>query len=109
MTKSVHISERIDRNVAEVHIYAAKPENLQNWMTDVTSDMEIRFAKPNYFGIVDVWRTRAGRTQYIPIRVLEDGRTSEVVLTVRGDPDVDEADVATLAGALAKLKAILEA
>ena len=108
MTKSVHISERINRNVAEVHIYAANPANLQNWMTDVNSDMEIRFAKPNYFGVLDVWRTRGGQTQYVPIRVIEDGRTSEVVLTVRGDPEVDEADVATFTAALATLKTILE-
>lgn len=108
MTKSVHISEFISRNVAEVYLYASKVENLPNWAQGVTDDMQIRFAKNNYFGVLDHWATVNGTTFYNPMRVIEDGKGSEVIFTLRGNPEIDEADVAAITADLATLKRVLE-
>lgn len=107
MSESVHISEHINRNVAEVYLYASKVENLPAWAAGVSPDMEIRFAKNNYFGILDHWATVNGRTFYNPVRVIEDGPgRSEVVFTLR---DATDADKEAVAADLATLKRILEA
>jgi len=88
-------------------MYASKVENLPAWAAGVSPDMQIRFAKNNYFGILDHWATVGGQTFYNPVRVIEDGRgKSEVVFTLR---DATEADQAAVAADLATLKRILEA
>jgi len=105
MGTSQHISQRIDRNPVEVYIFAANVENLPRWASGVGPDMEIRFAKQNYFGILDHWVTVGGQTFYNPMRVIEDGKGSEVVFTLR---DGSDEDAATIAADLATLKRILE-
>jgi hypothetical protein len=107
MSESVHISEHINRNVAEVYLYASNIENLTAWAAGVSPDMQIRFAKNNYFGVLDHWATVNGQTFYNPMRVIEDGPgRSEVVFTLR---DATDDDRAAIAADLATLKRILEA
>ncbi len=107
MSESVHISEQINRNVVDVYRYASQVENLPHWAAGVSPDMEIRFAKNNYFGILDHWATVGGKTFYNPVRVIEDGPgKSEVVFTLR---DATAEDQAAVAADLATLKRILEA
>ena len=106
MSESVHISVHIDRNVAEVYRYASNIENLQHWAAGVSPEMEIRFAKNNYFGVLDHWATVGGQTFYNPVRVIEDGPgKSEVVFTLR---DASAEDQAAVTADLATLKRILE-
>ena len=106
MTKSVHISEFINRSAVEVYRYASNIENLPHWASGISPDMQIGFAKNNYFGVLDHWVTVNGETFYNPMRVIEDGHASEVVFTLRDGSDEDRA---TIAGDLATLKRILEA
>ena len=106
MSESVHISVRINRNVADVYRYASNIENLEHWAAGVSPDMQVRFAKNNYFGVLDHWVTVGGQTFYNPVRVIEDGSgKSEVVFTLR---DGSEEDATAIATDLATLKAILE-
>jgi len=106
MSESTHISVHINRNVAEVYRYASNVENLEHWAAGVSPEMEIRFAKNNYFGVLDHWATIDGKTFYNPMRVIEDGPgTSEVVFTLR---DATEEDQAAVAADLATLKRVLE-
>ena len=106
MSESTHISVHINRNVAEVYRYASNIENLEHWAAGVSPDMEIRFSKNNYFGVLDHWVTVGGTTFYNPMRVIEDGPgQSEVVFTLR---DGSDEDAATIASDLKKLKTILE-
>ena len=107
MSESVHISEHINRNVAEVYLYASKVENLAAWAAGVSPDMEIRFEENNDFGVLDHWATVDGKTYYNPMRVIEDGPDrSEIVFTLRNATDADRA---AIAADLATLKRILEA
>ena len=105
MTKSVHISEFINRSVAEVYRYASNVENLPHWASGISPDMQIGFAKNNYFGVLDHWVTVNGETFYNPMRVIENGAGSEVVFTLRDGSDEDKV---TIAADLAKLKEVLE-
>ena len=107
MSESVHISEHINRNVADVYLYASRVENLAAWAAGVSPEMEVRFAKNNYHGVLDHWVTVGGQTFYNPVRVIEDGPgKSEVVFTLR---DATDADATAVAADLATLKRILEA
>ena len=107
MSESVHISEHINRNVADVYLYASRVENLAAWAAGVSPEMEVRFAKNNYHGVLDHWVTLNGRTFYNPVRVIEDGTgKSEIIFTLR---DGTDADAAAVAADLATLKRILEA
>lgn len=108
MTSSIHISEFITRNPVEVYKYASNPDNLLMWAAGITPDMQIRFATQNYYGVLDHWVTVNGRTFYNPMRVIEHGAGSEVVFTLRGDPEIDPADEAAIIADLATLKSILE-
>ena len=107
MSESVHISVHIDRNLVDVYRYASNIENLEHWAAGVSPDMQIRFAKNNYFGILDHWATVDGKTYYNPMRVIEDGPgKSEIIFTLR---DATDADRAAITADLATLKRILEA
>lgn len=108
MATSIHISEHIDRNPVEVYRYASNLDNLASWASGLSPDMQIGFAKNNYFGVLDHWVTVNGETFYNPMRVIEDGTGSEVIFTLRGTPDIDPADEATIRADLATLKRVLE-
>ena len=109
MSASVHISQHINRDPVEVYRYASQLLNLPNWAAGVSSEMEVRFAKKNDFGVLDHWVTINGQTFYNPMRVMADGEGSEVVFTLRGTPEIDEGDRAAIAADLASLKRVLEA
>lgn len=108
MAKSIHISEHIDRNAVDVYRYASNIDNLASWAHGLSPDMQVGFAKNNYFGVLDHWVTINGETFYNPMRVIEDGKNCEVVFTLRGTPDIDAADEAAIRADLATLKRLME-
>jgi hypothetical protein len=102
-----HISVSINRPANEVYEFASNPENLPQWATGLggsikkvkgewTADTpmgkaKIRFAEKNQFGILDhdVILESALRF-HNPMRVLPNGRRSEVIFTLFRKPDVSE-------------------
>ena len=108
MTTSVHLSEHIDRSPTDVYAYASDAENLRYWAAGVSPEMHIRFAAQNSFGVLDHWATIDGQVFYNPMRVVEHDGGSEVVFTLRGNPDIDPDDEAAIRADLASLKRILE-
>lgn len=106
MSESIHIAEHINRSPAEVYAYVSNLDNLPTWAQGVTAEMNIRFAAPNDFGVLDHWAIVEGTTYYNPMRVVEHDDGSEIVFTLR-NPTAD--DRAAIAADLATLKTILEA
>jgi len=128
-TESRHISEWIDRPADEVYEYAAEPANLPQWAPGLGSSVEkageqwfvetsegrvgFAFVPRNEYGVLDHYVTLpSGEVLYIPLRVIADGRTCEVVFTVRRRPGMTDEDFAADAGAVAadltRLKQVLE-
>jgi uncharacterized protein YndB with AHSA1/START domain len=127
--ESWHVSERIDRPVAEVYAYASNPANLPLWAPGLGNSVaevdgqwfvgtpaervRFAFAPPNDLGVLDHYLTlESGEVIYVPMRVIADGTGSEVVFTVRRRPGMTdaefEADGAAVAADLARLKRVLE-
>jgi hypothetical protein len=74
----------------------------------------VAFAPRNKFGVVDHYvTTPSGETVYVPMRVIADGAGSELVFTVRREPEMSDADferdAAAVAADLATLKRLVEA
>ena len=128
-TESRHISEWIDRPADQVYEYAAEPANLPQWAPGLGSSVEkageqwfvetsegrvgFAFVPRNEYGVLDHYVTLpSGEVLYIPLRVIADGRTCEVVFTVRRRPGMTDEDFAADAGAVAadltRLKQVLE-
>jgi len=120
----------IRRSVTAVYEYASDPANLPEWAEGLSSGIEevdgewvsispmgrvtVEMAEPNSFGILDHWVTTAdGDVFYNPMRVIETEGGSEVVFTLRRQPDMTddafEADAIAIVTDLATLKGILEA
>jgi predicted 3-demethylubiquinone-9 3-methyltransferase (glyoxalase superfamily) len=94
-----HISVSINRPANEVYEFASKPENLPQWATGLGGSIrkvkgewtahtpmgkaKIRFAEKNQFGILDHDAIlESGVTFHNPMRVLPNGRRSEVIFTL---------------------------
>jgi hypothetical protein len=94
-----YIGVSINRPANEVYEFAANPENLAQWATGLggsikkvksawTADTpmdkaKIRFAEKNRFGILDHdVILESGVTFHNPMRVLPNGRSSEVIFTL---------------------------
>ncbi len=128
-SESRQISERIDRNAADVYDYASNPANLPEWAPGLGSSVEkvdgrwfvetssgrvgVAFAERNDYGILDHHVTLpSGEVVYVPMRVIQDGDGSEVVFTLRRLPDMSDADFTRDAGLveadLTRLKHVLE-
>ncbi|MEV6348712.1 SRPBCC family protein [Actinoplanes sp. NPDC051851] len=130
-TESRHVSEHIDRPAADVYAYVRNPANLAHWAHGVGSSLteidhrwyvqtpdgggraEVVFAPENAFGVLDHHvHLPGGDVVYMPVRVLADGTTSEIVFTVRRMPGMTgpefDRDAAAVAADLALLKRILE-
>ncbi len=105
-----HISVSINRPADEVYEFASNPENLPQWATGLggsikkakgewTADTpmgkaKIRFVEKNPFGILDHdVILESGVTFHNPMRVLPNGRGSEVVFTLFRQPGVSEEKV----------------
>jgi hypothetical protein len=128
-SESVQISERIDRQAAEVYEYASDPANLPEWASGLGNSVEnvdgkwfvetpsgrvgFAFVERNEYGVLDHHVTLpSGELIYSPMRVIPDDDGSEVVFTLRRLPDVSDEDFARDAGLvqadLTRLKHVLE-
>ena len=128
--ESRHISERIDRPAADVYEFVVDPANIPSWAPGLGSAVEnvdghwfvetgagrvrLAFAERNKFGVLDHAVTLpSGEVVYNPMRVVPDGAGSEVVVTVRRQPEMSDEDFARDAALVqadvARLKRILEA
>lgn len=127
--ESRHVSERIDRPAAEVYEYVFDPANIASWAPGLGSAVEnvdghwfvetgsgrveVAFAERNELGVLDHDVTLpSGEVVYNPMRVVPDGSGSEVVFTVRRQPEMSDEDFERDAGLvqadLTRLKRILE-
>jgi len=128
-SQSWHISEYIDRPVAQVYRYASDPANLSRWAAGLgTSAQQVNgqwlvdtpggrvrfaFAPRNELGVLDHYLTLdSGEVIYVPMRVIADAGGTEVVFTVRRLPGMTDEefqlDGAAVAADLARLKRALE-
>ncbi|NEB76944.1 SRPBCC family protein [Streptomyces sp. SID14478] len=128
--ESRHLSVHIDRPRDEVYAYASNPENLPVWAHGLGGSITetdgqwvaesspmgrvvVAFAPHNDLGVLDHDVTLpSGETVYNPVRVISDGTGSEVVFTIRRQPQMSDADFArdadTVAGDLNRLRELLE-
>lgn len=124
-----HIGITIDRPADEVYDFMAEPQNFPKWahglghsFTHVEGmtwsaqtpmgPMRILFSEPNRYGVLDhAVIPEHGPAMHNPLRVLANGRGSEVVFTLfQRDMSDDEMarDAGMVARDLAALKALLE-
>jgi hypothetical protein len=102
-----HISVTINRPATEVYEFASNPDNLPKWATGLggsirkvngewTADTpmgkaKIRFAEKNQFGILDHdVILESGVTFHNPMRVVPNGRSSEVIFTLFRQPGMSD-------------------
>lgn len=122
--ESRHISTHIDRPARDVYDYASDPANLPEWAAGLGSSIErvdgrwvmespmgrivVDFAPSNEYGVLDHDVTLpSGQTVHNPFRVIADGDGSEVVFTVRRQPEAtDEEFERDAAAVLADLRSL---
>src|SRR5262245_58550897 len=128
-SNSRHLSAHVDRPAQEVYEYASNPANLAEWAPGLGSSVEqidgewfvespmgrvvVRFAARNEFGVLDHEVTLpSGKTFYNPMRVTVDGTGSEVVFSVRRQPEMSdeefERDAKAVFADLLSLKRLVE-
>lgn len=129
MLSSQTLSVSINRPFGDVYEFAAQPGNFALWADGMGQNLrvgmggiwladtpvgpaEITFSPRNDYGVLDhTVRLLSGRV-FVPLRVVQNGEGSEVMLTVfrqAGMSDEDfRKDLAAVRRDLAKLKALLE-
>jgi hypothetical protein len=129
MMKSRTITCSINRPPSEVYKFAANPENLPQWtksfclsvrksdddwqMETSTGWMGIRFVPANVFGILDhVVTLPDGQSIWNPMRVVANGKGSEVMFTLFQLPSMTDEQFLQYAGMveadLQTLKIVME-
>jgi len=108
MAKSVEISVYINRDAREVFDYVSNLANLRHWAKSIRPGMEARSADSRSYGVIDQWVAVGRKTYFRAMRVTDYYEASSVVFTLRGTPDLDEAEAAAIAADLQRLKRILE-
>ena len=119
----------IDRPLADVYAFLQVPRNFSAWASGLGSGLSsvggewvaiteygpvrVRFSEPNAFGVLDHHVFPAsGETVYVPMRVVEHGPGTVVLLTLLRQPDwTDEQlarDIAWVESDLQTLKHLLE-
>lgn len=127
--QTTNISISIDNSKERVYQFASNPENFPKWLAFVKSvskksntlwnaesdlgNIEIELTPVNEFGIIDHKVKLPDGTQvYNPLRVIENGKGSEVIFTLYKMPDKTEeefnADANLVKADLKVLKDILE-
>jgi hypothetical protein len=128
--ESRHLSTYIDRNVNDVYAYASDPVNLPCWAHGLGESIEkiedhwvaesspmgrvvITFALHNELGVLDHDVTLpSGETVYNPVRVIASSTGSEVIFTLRRQPEMSdtdfERDASMVAADLSRLKELME-
>ncbi len=130
MTHEVrHISVSIDRSPDEVYAFVSNPENLPKWATGLGNSIKkvngewiadapmgkvkIKFAEANKFGVLDHEVTlESGVTINNPMRVIANGKGSEIFFTLIRQPGTSDEkfakDAAWVEKDLKILKGLLE-
>jgi hypothetical protein len=124
------LSVRIERAFADVHDFLARPENFAKWASGLgdslraadggwtaetpLGEVSIAFTPRNAFGVLDHRVTLPkGAVVEVPMRVIANGRGSEVLFTLFRQPDMTDetfaADATWVERDLARLKVLLEA
>jgi len=102
-----HISVSINRPPNEVYDFVSNPENLPRWATGLGGSIEnvngewiadapmgkiaIRMAEKNEFGVLDHdVILESGVQVHNPMRVVPNGRGSEVIFTLFRQPDMSD-------------------
>lgn len=127
--QTTNISISIDNSKEKVYEFASNPENFPKWLAFVKSvskksntfwnaesdlgNIEIELTPENEFGIIDHKVKLPDGTQvYNPLRVIDNGKGSEIIFTLYKMPDkTDEefnADANLVKADLKVLKDILE-
>ena len=120
----------IDRPLREVYDFVSRPENLSKWAAGLGTSIDlvqgewiaatphgslhVRFTERNDFGVLDHYVTpEAGDEVYIPMRVIANGRGSEIHFTLFHHAGMSDeqfvTDAALVERDLATLKRLLEA
>ena len=128
-SESRHLSEMIERSAADVYEFVSDPANVPRWAVGLATVVEnvdgrwllgpgadrasVAFAERNTFGVVDHEVTLpSGEVVYVPMRVIRNGDGCDVVLTVRRQPGMPDADFDRDSGLvqadLGRLKRVLE-
>jgi hypothetical protein len=117
---SLHVSQWIDADAAEVYAFAADPANLTRWAAGLADPklaaVEVEFAARNEFGVLDhVVTLPSGERFYNPMRVIPAGLGEpgcEVVFTLRRPTGVTDeefdSDAAAVAADLATLRRLMQ-
>jgi uncharacterized membrane protein len=131
MMETRHVSVAIARSPDEVYAFASEVTNLPRWASGLASgirpapdgdgwivqapegELRMRFAAQNPWRVLDHSVVLPDGTEVlVPMRVLPNGKGSEVVITAYRRPGTDgvrfEADASWMARDLAALKALLE-
>ena len=130
LLKSRILSIAIDRKPKRVYAFVSNLANLPKWATTFCRSVrhskgtwiaetpqgpvEIRLAKKNGFGIVDhSVQPSAGAAVFVPMRVIPNGRGSEVIFTLFRLPEMSDAryaeDIRWVKQDLNTLKRVMEA
>jgi hypothetical protein len=124
-----YLSISIEREPEAVYAFTSDPENLPQWARglgqgvkragehwEVKTDLGtvgLRFTPRNEYGVLDHTVVLADGTEiYVPMRVMPNGKGSEVMLVLFRQPGMEDAEFARDAGLmqddLRALKALLE-
>jgi len=123
------VSVTVERSPRDVYDFACVPENLTKWATGLGTSGErvgqawiaqtpqgpvtVRFIERNDYGVLDHYVTTEDGTEiYNPMRVVANGRGSELSFTLFRRPEMSDAqfeqDAAWVERDLGQLKALLE-
>jgi hypothetical protein len=109
--QSLNLSVFINRDAGDVYDFVCVPENFRLWASGLGSSLKmvngewvaespegqvkIRFSERNELGVLDHWvSTQPGVKIYIPMRVIPNGRGSELIFTLFRSPDMSEEEFA---------------
>lgn len=102
-----HISVSINRQPSDVYEFVSNPENLPKWATGLGGSIKnvngewiadapmgrvkIGFAEENKFGILDHEVVlESGAKVYNPMRVIANGKGSEIIFTLIRQPEMSD-------------------
>ena len=124
-----YLSVSIELEPEAVYAFTSNPENLPQWASGLGQGVEragehwkvktqqgtvgLRFTPHNEYGVLDHTVVLSDGTEvYVPMRVMPNGKGSEVMLVLFRQPEMDDAEFARDAGLmqndLRALKRLLE-
>lgn len=127
--QSLNLSVFINRDSEDVYDFVCVPENFPRWASGLgrllkkvhgewvaetpEGPVKIRFSERNELGVLDHWvSTKPGVQIYIPMRVIPNGRGSELIFTLFRLADMSDeqfaADAEWIMRDLNSLKNLLE-